>query len=119
MVLGVALAYSVLFRKRPANESLSYTEDVFFGVRWRWRYVDGSGVSLLGAYCPKCDLEMQPMVPQHQFIGPYVFFRCEDCGEAVAQIPAQSMRELEDRIRRTIQKNLRARSRSLAEALDL
>jgi hypothetical protein len=62
--LYIILTFIIFLRNLPVRESevdwLSYRDDKFFGVRWRWRYIDYR-VSSLNPFCPSCDLQLDPV----------------------------------------------------------
>ena len=79
-----AAATTTKKQKPPPSPLLNYREDIFEGVRWRWRYTyDRLDMpDDITASCPNCDLDM---APQRLGIG-YTGFVCRDCKKEVAAI---------------------------------
>lgn len=82
-----------------------YTSDIFLGLRWRWRY-SKSGIYSLASFCPKCDLQIHPCNASSYDVVPRIAFNCEDCGNTLATFDT-TYDEIENRVKRYIQKNLR------------
>ena len=69
----------------------SYTTDMFYEVRWRWRYDIAGQVTDLNCFCPRCDCQLFIQEP-----SPILFhgipnreptlFCCPRCGSIVRQI---------------------------------
>ena len=115
IVLGVPTIIAVTTTKRPENATqslvplalplrLSYTTDVFDGLRWRWRYA-GEKIDQLFPFCPNCDFQVSPNYPTSSKTR--VHFQCESCGEnlGVRQGPYNDLRS---KVTRLIERNIRA-----------
>lgn len=100
------LAWFALFDKNADSSSPPYTEDIFFGVRWRWRLTH-SGIDNLAAFCPHCDLQVHPMDVGAYRIAPQIRFYCDDCQAVLTQFDDMSWSEIKDRVIRSIQKKAR------------
>lgn len=90
---------------KSKTRETDYTSDIFLGLRWRWRY-GKSGIYSLACFCPKCDLQVYPCNTSSYNVVPQIAFKCEDCGHVLATFDT-THDELEDRVKRYIQKNLR------------
>ena len=75
---GLVLAW-VRARRQPAF--LTYTEDKFLGLRWRWTYL-GTQIDDLAAFCPKCDMRLLPHTEGYLQSEKPTVFRCSYCGHA-------------------------------------
>ncbi|MCP5426632.1 MAG: hypothetical protein H6966_00020 [Chromatiaceae bacterium] len=111
--LAIIIAVVVLVYAAAAGKSdngVNYTEDTFFGVRWSWRYGQ-MGIYDLAAFCPDCDLQIyaRPNHRSYSGIGGIVY-HCEDCHRDVQTFDCGEP-EIENRVKRTIQKNLRQKER--------
>jgi len=73
----------------------TYTSDIFFGLRWRWRYSIYSGIYNLCSFCPNCDYQIY-----------HYDSRCDSCGKILDQ-SYESQDALEDKVERLIQQKLR------------
>jgi hypothetical protein len=77
--LGVGDEY-IKPQPKPSEESWrSYKTDTFLGLRWRWDYLGNSTeVYKLKAYCPVCDLQLDPK-DELQPPNASVRFECDIC----------------------------------------
>lgn len=92
---------------RPANWT-TYTSDEFFGLRWRWQYVDGC-ISSLYSFCPKCDFQVFARdASNYRFID-RVSYSCESCGSNLAELE-ESEAQLKNKVQRLIQQRIRNNS---------
>ena len=87
-----------------------YIEDSYFGVRWRWSWDYGS-ISNLVPYCPSCDLQLRyedGSIIRHSKNGYFclVLF-CDHCGTVVGKTEFTRAFEVEDFIRREIERKVR------------
>lgn len=111
--LAVFVAVGFLIYSAAAGKShdgVNYTEDAFFGIRWSWRYGQ-MGIYDLAAFCPECDLQIyaRPNHRSYSGIGGIVY-HCEDCQRDVQAFDCEEG-EIENRVKRTIHKNLRQKER--------
>lgn|SRR3990172_993287 len=105
VLVGVTL-WALLFSRDAPPSFRSYTEDVVFGIRWRWRYDTGGVIYNLVSFCPKCDYQIFPRnVAAFQPVD-RLQYKCEDCGAVVREFEI-AFEEIESRVMRHIQKNLR------------
>jgi hypothetical protein len=85
-------------------EWLSYTNDSFFGLKWRWHYGDGEIQRLL-PFSPHCDYQIFP-----DNASPFtsrVDFYCDSCRRDLGTLP-ESWGSLESKVTRFIQQKLRS-----------
>jgi len=62
---------------------LLYTQDVFFGIRWRWKYY-GNELGPVVAFCPRCDTRL---LERDEYLsrrvgyasGSGILFYCDHC----------------------------------------
>lgn len=79
MMVAVATAVLILWivlsgRSRPpAPDWRAYTTDVFYDLRWRWRYEDGR-IGGLSPFCPRCGYALVP-----EDWGMNLHFQCDKC----------------------------------------
>jgi len=107
VLLIVTIGLWALFFSHDAGLAyLSYTEDLILGVRWRWRYGSDGAIYKLVSFCPSCDYQIHPRDVAAFRAVEHIQYRCEDCGAMVGdfQMPLD---EIESRVMRHIQKNLR------------
>ena len=92
--------------KNQAADWRCYTNDSFFGLRWRWRYVTGGTPVDITCFCPRCDYQVYP-----ENSGPFrrfeeIRFRCDSCGSKLGEFQ-ESYQSLENKVVRFIQQKLR------------
>jgi hypothetical protein len=113
-LLGVGAIWVILTLIEARRASLSakkkvaappYTEDEFFGVRWRWRYA-GHEVIGLHCLCLRCGLQVYFGDASCFDAVPRVGSRCEDCGNVVG-LHDGNYDMLENHVIRLIHRNLR------------
>lgn len=98
-----------------------YTEDVFFGVVWRWRYSSYVGITDFRQFCPnpECDMELT-IIPRtiRGTRNTVLYYTCEYCGKT-DRLCEGSMNEIQDFISKVIKKNIRAiqNGKSISEIL--
>lgn len=94
---------------KPMSEKdwRSYRSDIILGLRWRWDYA-GDRVNEVVPFCPHCDFQLFPRNngPQYGFESHRFYFECENCGGELPKFD-ESYRQLEGRVIRTVQLNLR------------
>lgn len=80
LLLALGLLWEVVRPKKPEfADWRSYTEDNFFGLRWRWRYA-GQSITEPHTFCPHCDFQIYPL-PANGYgsAGNRVKFHCDSC----------------------------------------
>jgi hypothetical protein len=85
---------------------LSYTEDIFFGIQWRWQYTSKGAIHNICAFCPKCDFQMCPELVSLYDAVPEIKYYCEECDEHFGNFCC-TLEEVEPKVRRKIQHVLR------------
>lgn len=92
----------------------NYTEDSFFGLRWRWEIPRGE-IKGLNCFCPKCDYQILPKVitsngEPNFYGGFYITYKfkylCDSCGYSLYS-DIDDNNEFEQKVRLTIQKKIR------------
>ena len=83
-----------------------YTTDIFFGIRWRWKYEPSGEPTNPICFCPRCDCQLLA----HN-VGAYsgidrTAFHCVSCDATVEEI-GESLENVEQKVSLLIQKNLR------------
>lgn len=58
---------------------LSYTEDSFFGLRWRWSYSSINQIQRLHTFCPHCDFQVFPEKASSWDAIDRIQFNCDSC----------------------------------------
>lgn len=91
----------------PANWT-NYTSDEFFGLRWRWRYVDGY-ISSLYSFCPKCDFQVFARDASNYSFIDLIIYSCESCGSNLTELE-ESEAQLNNKVKLFIQQKIRNNS---------
>lgn len=90
-----------------SNPGIEYTKDEIFGIRWEWQ--NGQwGQFNLAAFCPICTYQIYAK-PHYHTHGAGIIFQCEECRRDIQTFDV-GWPELEDRVLRKIQQNLRQKA---------
>lgn len=95
-------------RKESNPAYLSYQQDTFFNIKWRWRYFNNSATEVF-SFCPYCDYQIAGQ--NYQTYGKSgledrVRFSCENCNTALGDISGTG-REVNKRALLTVQQRIR------------
>jgi hypothetical protein len=101
--LTAAIAWASTF---PTPSWRDYTTDIFFGLRWRWRYFSDGGIDEPHTFCPHCDFQVFPQDVSAYRVVDHITFRCDSCGRHLAEFE-ESFASLENKIKRFIQQKIR------------
>lgn len=86
-----------------APDYASYTEGIFFNLRWRWVYYpDYSDIKRVSAYCPICDTALASVGEGFS----YTQFHCDTCNSDDSFID-RSLGDLEGSVRRQVDQKIR------------
>jgi hypothetical protein len=81
------LVIFITFKKNSISEPspLNYISDVFFGIRWHWRYC-GTQVDedYLTPRCLKCSCVLEPINESLYAIMPRIGMHCSHCGTRIS-----------------------------------
>lgn len=107
--LGVVLRVLIhVISSKSVEESWrNYTEDLFYGLRWRWKYYSDGSISTVIPFCIQCDFQIEPSFASNFRTIDRWEFRCENCGHMGKQID-ESIDSFENRVQRQIQLKLRS-----------
>jgi len=109
--LYIIFTFILFLRNLPERVSevswLSYRTDKFFGVQWRWRYIDYR-VSNLNPFCPSCDLQLDPVQDSMFHAIDSITLHC-DCGAGPWRYD-KSWDKLNHDVTKRIQQKIRAGS---------
>lgn len=83
-----------------------YTNDTFFGLRWRWSYFSDGAISNICSFCPHCDFQVFPYHAGVYRVIERIGFRCDSCGRDLGEFDI-SYNTLESKVERSIQQKLR------------
>jgi hypothetical protein len=108
VILVIAAAAAARREAKHGAPPVSYAADVFFGVRWRWRYVGGD-IANLHCLCLNCGMQIY-FVDIGAFAAiPHLQAGCEECGRRSEEFDG-NYDMLENHVIRLIQRNLRDRA---------
>lgn len=86
---------------------ISYTTDIFFNIRWTWRYDVSNKIIELFSFCPDCDFQIYPK-RYLNFVRDFthINFHCENCGHNFGNFP-EDIAQFENKVIRHIQRKIR------------
>ena len=107
-LLLLAAGIWALFAKKTSNQPswVTYTSDMFFGLRWRWRYTAGS-IAGLNTFCPHCDYQVFPYDASAYQMVERIAFKCDSCRRDLGQFD-ESLQSIQSKVERFIQQKLRS-----------
>lgn len=107
LVVGVMLA-GQLIRPTPASKPdwHGYTEDNFFGLRWRWSYSSIGQIQQITTFCPHCDYQVFWQDASSYAAVERIAFHCDSCHSSLGEF-TESFRSLESKTGRFIQQKIR------------
>jgi hypothetical protein len=105
LLVAVAVLIYASVRKAKDDPALGYTEDTFFGIRWRWRYGQ-HGIFQLCSFCPRCDLQVYSRHSSNFNALDSVVYHCDDCRTELHHSDV-SHEEVENLVKRKIQQKIR------------
>ena len=109
----VVLPVIVIWAARSAKPSpVPPTTDEILGVVWRWSPSSYGRFDRLASFCPKCDYQVYP-----RDAAPFAYvhetsYLCENC-KWKSQVFEVTPEEVEDRVRRELQRKARERLRKI------
>jgi hypothetical protein len=107
--VGIAASKAVMQARRvPQAMWRTYAEDVFDGIKWRWKVGSDATIYRLRPFCPQCDCEMQYSQLGQYDAAPSLGLHCIQCEYGVVS-KANNPDDLEDRVRRLVGMQLRKR----------
>ena len=102
-----ALIWKRLFPSQSSPPSWKlYTSDIYFGLRWRWRYLDEGHIYDMHSFCPHCDFQVYARDVSSYRVISHIAFSCESCGQQLGDFQ-ESLESLENKIKRFIQQKIR------------
>jgi hypothetical protein len=93
-------------KQSSRNNWRLYTVDKFFGLRWRWKYLDDGTPYQLSTFCPDCDYQVYPEDVSTYRAVDRIGFNCESCRRLLGQFD-ESAPSLENKVARYIQQKVR------------
>lgn len=97
--------------QEEANDNWrTYTEDEFFGLRWRWKYFQSGKLEHPIPFCPSCDYQVFPHHASAYNVIERIGFHCDSCGRNLPEFD-ESFESLSSKIERFIQQKLRTDAR--------
>ena len=104
-IFRIFVALISLFRTPPQKELTwrDYTEDIFFNIRWRWRYINNQ-ITDLHSFCMHCDFQIFPQRTDR--FDDSIHFDCESCSshlqtfdETYSQVESKILRFIDQKHR--------------------
>jgi hypothetical protein len=105
--VGVAASRAVMQARRVAQGMWrKYAEDIFDGIKWRWKVGSDASIYRLRPFCPNCDCEMRYAQLSPYDAAPSLGLRCIQCDYGVIS-KVNDPDDLEDRVRRRVDMQMR------------
>jgi hypothetical protein len=102
-----ALAWQAVYPQKPTSLSWrTYTTDIYFGLRWRWRYFDDGQICDTHTFCPHCDFQVYAHDVSSYSVIDHIAFHCDSCGRHLGEFK-ESIASLENKTKRFIQQKIR------------
>lgn len=96
-------------KQNDVSDWRSYKTDIYFGLRWRWKYFDDGGIYDAYTFCPHCDFQVFPYKASGYRIIDRIGFHCDSCSRDLGEVD-ESQDSLENKVIRLIQQKLRTGS---------
>jgi hypothetical protein len=107
VIILAAMLWARVFPSRSSPASWTgYTTDLFFGLRWRWRYLDGGLPYDLHTFCPNCDFQVYAHNASPYSAVDRIGFHCDSCGRDLGEFE-EPLASVESKAQRFIQQKLR------------
>lgn len=107
--IGALVWQSVFPSKAHSPSWQNYTTDIFFGLRWRWKYGTGAQIYDAHTFCPHCDFQVYAKdISSYRFID-HIAFHCDSCSRHLGEFH-ESFNSLENKVKRFVQQKLRNRT---------
>jgi hypothetical protein len=107
LVVGAMLVWQLV---RPTSASKpdwhGYNEDNFFGLTWRWRYLDDGRIWDIHTFCPHCDFQVFPQNATAWDAIDRIRFQCDSCHRDLGDIQ-EAFESVENKTKRFIQQKIR------------
>jgi hypothetical protein len=104
--LILALFIFIMSMRTETAPHHRYTQDDFVEMRWRWNYGDAGYIYDVVPFCPNCDMQVYGRPVNTYGVMDRIRFECDSCHTYLGEHD-KSWLELEDWIKRLIQKNIR------------
>lgn len=107
LVVGIIFVWQSV-RPAPAStpDWYGYTEDTFFGLRWRWSYSPSGQIQRLTTFCPHCDYQVFSQDASAYAAVDRIAFHCDSCHSKLGGF-TESFHSLESKTERFIQQKIR------------
>lgn len=106
LVLSLIWEKTHIKNKDTEADWRSYKTDIYFGLRWRWKYFQGGAIHDVNTFCPLCDFQVFPYNASAYSIIDRIGYHCDSCGSDLGQLD-ESQGSLENKVIRLIQQKLR------------
>lgn len=107
VALICAFAWQTAFPQKEDHLSWrNYTTDIYFNLRWRWKYFDDGGIYDPHTFCPHCDFQVFAQDVSSFRVIEHIAFHCDSCGRHLGEFQ-ESFAALENKTKRFIQQKIR------------
>jgi hypothetical protein len=108
VIIVLIVIWQMIFPRPSPNikDWRSYTVDMFFGLRWRWRYLEEGQPYEVHTFCPYCDFQVYPTNASAFRSVDRIAFHCDSCGQNLAAFD-EPWEFVENKVKRFIQQKIR------------
>lgn len=107
LVVSAMLAWQLVHPTAASRPNWhGYTEDNFFGLRWRWSYSSIGQIQQMTTFCPHCDYQVFWQDASAYAAVERITFHCDSCHSSLGEF-TESFRSLESKAERFIQQKIR------------
>jgi hypothetical protein len=108
VIIILILIWHAIFptSSRDIEDWRSYKTDMFFGLRWRWRYFEDGQPYETHTFCPHCDFQVYPTNASAFRSVDRIAFHCDSCGQNLGAFD-EPLELLENKVKRFIQQKIR------------
>jgi hypothetical protein len=94
----------------------SYTTDIFFKLRWRWKYLEDDSFIDIYTYCPHCDYQVYPKDSASYHMINNISYHCESCGRNLLELQ-ETFASLSNKVVRLAQQKIRNKAWNIPNKL--
>lgn len=99
----------------PGEAWRSYKTDVFYGLRWQWKYADNGDIARLIPLCGQCSYQLHPHAAGGYSVISRIAFHCDICAKDSQEFDGD-FQDLKDKVIRMIHQKLRTNTWNQVEA---
>lgn len=106
LLFGIMSWQLICPQKSQSISWRSYMSDLYFNLRWRWKYFDDGQIYDVHTFCPHCDFQVYAQDRSSFHAIDHIEFHCESCNRNLAEFE-ESFKSIENKTKRFIQQKIR------------